>query len=411
MTPRSLLSFVGALAVTLFTLSPAADAQCFTPDGLDSTICCAPVTPTIPSFPAVSLPGQGICWNACNLSSQTCTKIAIGAPTSTVCGQWQATLSVFDCSGNQLFKGIMVLDYTRTWAESKVLGLTPNQVWRFAAKVDLVSPLGGPTGCPVPNCSQVPGGSAFYYGYLDYSLDCASGMIEPALVLYHGCDVFIHKPAYSSVPGAFHPNTTFALVAPDTAANPFLPVVALPPAGILMNEAMRRAAAPSALACFAEEPLNQGSFFPLVTGCLCPLSFAPPQQAGNRLGGTGMCGGSFATLNLWPLTPWYELISTSIGRWSNNSSYPGTEHASAAEGLLLYQDACDPTGLATQNFDIFYGALTQGGWAITSLTGVPPSTDRFLDLASNYSIPTSASVVFPLYGKVAATQHLIYVNM
>ena len=36
--------------------------------------------------------------------------------------------------------------------------------------------------------------------------------MEAALVLFHNCDRFIHRPGLSSRPGAFHPGMSFALV-------------------------------------------------------------------------------------------------------------------------------------------------------------------------------------------------------
>ena len=51
MTSRLLLSFpkwVAALAVSFgvfISMAPRADAQCFTPDGLDSAGCCSAATP------------------------------------------------------------------------------------------------------------------------------------------------------------------------------------------------------------------------------------------------------------------------------------------------------------------------------------------------------------------------------
>lgn len=413
MTPRDLLSFAARLSaavLTLFALVPTSQAQCFGDDNLGSVPCCTPTFANLPTFPATSLESQGICWDACQLSAQTCMKVSLGAPMPSLCSTFTAPIETFDCAGAPLLKGLVTLDYTRTWEETPVIGAAPTQVWRFAAKVDMAASTVATPGCPVPACSLLPGSTAFYYGYVDYALNCATGAFDTAIVLYHGCDKFIHDPAYSSVPGAFHPTRTFAIVGPDTAANPFVPGIALPPGGALLNEAMRRVTPDPIGSCFAEEHIQQGVFQPLITGCLCPLGFQPPQQAGNHLEATGICGGAFKSLNLWPLVPWFELTTTSIGRWSNGSSYPGPEHASVAEGLVLYDDACDPTGITLQTFDIFYGALTQGGYAIPP-TPVMVLTDRFLDLASNYSLPTSLPVVLPLFGKVAPTDHLIYVNM
>jgi hypothetical protein len=412
---RSQIATLGIFAATLLALAPQADAQCFTPDGYTATACCASVTPSIPAFPAITLPGKGICWTDCTLSAEVCTTIVLGAPnpSSSMCTQYKSTLEVFDCTtGGLILEGDVTLDYTRTWSEQVPTSSLPIQVWRFAAKVDMTSlPALLPT-CPVPDCAIGPGNSAFYYGYVDYTLDCVTGTFDTVLVLYHGCDEFIHKPGFSAVPGSFHAPRTFALVAPNFASNPFTPGFTIPPAGVLVNEAMRTVTPNAIGTCFAEEHIQQGFFQPLVSGCLCPLGLAPSQQSGVRVGASGICGSEFKTLNLWPVAPWFELVITSIGRWSNSSSYPGPEFASVAEGLIEYREACDPTAVMT-TIDIFYGGFTIGGYSVITPPTIPPSPPlsmNFLDIASNYSIPAGSTVVFPLYGVVNPTDHLIYVN-
>ena len=420
MTIRSLLSLrnriapLGVFAATILALAPQAEAQCFIPDGYDSAPCCAPVTPTLPNFPSASLPGKGICWTDCVLSSEVCTKIGISAPvpSSLVCTQYTSDLEVFDCvAGTQLMKGTLTLDYTRTWTEQSPTSSIPIQIWRFAVKVDMKSPAGATLGCPTPLCAQVPGASAFYYGYVDYALDCTTGAFDTVLVLYHACDDFIHNAAFSAVPGTFHPTTTYAIVAPDTAANPFVPSIAIPSAGILANEAMRSVTPNATGTCHAEEHIQQGSFTPLGSGCLCPLSFASPQQTAVKVDGSGMCGGGFSTVNFFPVVPWYDLIITSIGRWSSPVSYPGPEHASVAEGLFQYRNVCSTTGVVEQSFDIFYGGYTIAGYPVIPTSPIfPPLSNRFLDIATNYSLLAGTPIAYPLYGAVAPTDHLIYVN-
>jgi hypothetical protein len=411
---RKRLAPLGISAALLFAFAPQADAQCFSDDGYDASSCCSPAIPNLPLFPPSSLPGTGICWTDCTLSAQTCTVVALSPPTpsSTVCTQYTTGIDVLDCSGNQLMQGLVTLDYTRTWNEQTPTTSDPIQVWRFAAKVDMSSPLTGTPVCPVPSCAMTSASTAFYYGYVDYAFNCVLASWETAVVLYHGCDEFVHRPGFSAVPGVYHPPSTFAIVAPDTAANPFVVGVTLPPAGILVNEAMRRVTPDSSGTCFTEVQVQQGVFQPLVNGCLCPLSLTPPQQAGVLMNGSGVCGtAGFQTLNLFPVAPWYELITTSIGRWSNTSSYPGPESAGVAEGLLLYTDVCDPSGITTSSFDIFYGGLTTGGYTVLGGGGAPvPLTNRFVDLASNYSNLVGTPISFPLFGVVAPTDHLIYVN-
>ena len=47
----------------------------------------------------------------------------------------------------------------------------------------------------------------------------------------HGSDNFVHHPLLSSQPGVFNPTETYAIVGPDTAANPFTPSISTPPSG------------------------------------------------------------------------------------------------------------------------------------------------------------------------------------
>lgn len=390
--------------------TPDSAAQCATPDGLDPTTCCAPATPNLPSFPIIVSPASGLCWQACNPLPKTCLTIDLTAPVTTMsCTQYTADLSALDCSGVSLMKGTVTLDYARTWTETPVAGAVPIQVWRFMAKVDLQA--GGPisTACPVPNCTAAPGSTAFYYGYVDYSRDCSTGAWSHALVLYHNCYRFVHNSALSATPGAFHPGRTFALVSPDTAANPFVPNIILPGPAPLLGEAMRSVNTAAAGFCLAEEKMIQGAFIPQVTGCACPLSFQPPMNSANRFDGSAACGGGFMSLNVYPTVPWVHLMTTSLGHWSNASSYPGPEFASVAEGLLVYRDAC--IGPANQSFDIFYGSLTNFGYGFVPTQPLAPPSQNFLDLASNYSVLLTSPLVLPAVGKVAPTDHMIYVNL
>ena len=402
-------SLVGALALATLALAPPAEAQCFTPDGLTGP-CCTAGSPTLPtSFPPLALPSLGICWDDCNPSSQTCVDLLLGsfAPTPQ-CTQYMVDLDVSDCFGVPLMKGTVTLDYTRTWEEHTFPGGPPMQVWRFAAKVDLIGSGLTTAPCPVPSC-MASAGQAFFYGYVDYVRDCITGNIEGALVLYHGCDLQIHAPAYSSIPGTYHPNRTYALVGPHTAANPFTPTILAPPGGVLAGEGLRTTAPSPILVCRNEEPLIQGDMVPVGQGCLCPPGFQPPQLSAVKTAISGACGGSAYSIDLFPLTPWYHLMATSIGSWTTGASYPGPEQAYVAEGLFLFTDSCLTGGVGPTSFDIFYGGITDGGYFVVPTAGTTP-TDGFVDLASNYSNPTSLPITFPLFGKVAPTDHLIYVN-
>ena len=62
-----------ALALTPLALALAAPigAQCAGGDNLDGLPCCTPVDLALPTLPDVSLQSQGICWDDCNVASQT----------------------------------------------------------------------------------------------------------------------------------------------------------------------------------------------------------------------------------------------------------------------------------------------------------------------------------------------------
>ncbi|MDF1801165.1 MAG: hypothetical protein P1V81_18515 [Planctomycetota bacterium] len=405
----SLVATLGSLALATLALATPSSAQCFAPDGLSGP-CCSPAAPTLPTaFPPVTLPALGICWDSCVPTSQNCIDLSLGPfMTTPLCTQYMVDLSVVDCAGVSLMKGTVTLDYTRTWEEHEVPGAVPTQVWRFAAKVDLVSSGVSTLGCPTPSC-LAPAGQAFFYGYVDYTRNCATGAMDSVVVLYHGCDRFMHNSAFSAIPGSYHPARTYALVGPHTVFNPFTPATLAPPGGSMVTGGMRNPPTVPTEPCFVNETAIQGDFIPLIQGCLCPLGFQPPGQAGIRTAISGSCGGSATSLNLFPLTPWYELVSTSIGSWTTGVSYPGPEQAFVAEGLFLYNESCTAVGVQSY-FDIFYGSITTGGWFAPGAGGLVPSQE-FVDLASNYSLLTTAPIAFPLFGKVAPTDHVLFFNL
>ena len=404
------LPFVAVLSLPLLPTSSL--AQCLGSEGLDSAPCCAPVVPLLPSFPPISLQGQGDCWAACNPPILNCLQVDVTPPTpGPTCGQYIAQFSARDCGGPQLLSGALDLVYSRTWDETPVPGATPVQVWRFHAKVDLVRVPGSPALCPVPSCLPAQP-AAFFYGYVDYAFDCGAGVWESSLVLFHNCDAFIHDPALSATPGSFHPTTTYAIVAPDTFANPFIPSSApAPPAGPLIAEALRTSPVglPPPTVCLAEDFLAAGAWVPLVFGCLCPLSLVPVQNSGVLVNGSGSCGGAFSSINAWPFVPWFHFVTTSIGTWTSSASYPGPERVSVGEGLFNYKDVCDPTGVTLSSLDVLYGSVTEGGYTV-SPNPLFPTSQTFIDLASNYRAVLPGSVPLPLVGFVSPTHHIVYVN-
>ena len=397
-------SVAALAALATLALPPALSAQC-QPDNLSGP-CCALTTDTLPVFPALTLPGLSMCWDSCNLNSQSCAQVALGAPTQLQCAEYVASFQSLDCSANPQMKGTLHLDYTRTWTEFPIPG-TFNQVWRFVVKADL----GASTttfGCVVPNCLGTHP-TAFWYGYLDYAFDCGANTWEAALVLYHNCDAFQHDPLFSSRPGSFHPSRSFALVAPSTSANPFVPAIAIPTPGPVFFDGMRDAAVgPPPLTCESNEQIAGGIFANIVNVCACPLSFTPPQLTARHMDATSICGSGFRSLNLWPIIPWYEVMSTSLGTWTTSASYPGPEAVWADEGVFLHIEACTLSGALDFYIEAKYGATTEGGF----LAAVGPvGALRFTDMVDNYSVLFGNPVSPPFFGAVAPTNHLLFVNV
>ncbi len=394
-----------ALALTLTALSAAqASAQCLLPDNTSGP-CCSVVTPTLPAFPAITLPGQAICWDSCNVGAQLCAQVVLGPPVQVNCTEYTVSFQSLDCGGNPQLKSQLHLAYTRTWSEFPVPGTVGLQVWRFVVKAD-VSPSTTAFGCQVPNCLGTHP-TAFYHGYLDYAFDCVNGTWESALVLFHGCDKFQHDPLYSSRPGVFHPGRSFAVVAPSTAANPFVPVALVPTGGPTFFEAMRDAPNAATLACEAAETLTQGKIQNLGSACACPFSFFPPQVTARHAEGTSTCGSNFRSLSAFPTLPWLELMTTSLGAWSTAASYPGPESVWVDEGTFLHVEACTLTGAAEAYAEIKVGATTEKGF----LAAVGPvATDRFTDLVDNYSVLLGTPILPPFFGSVRPVHHLVYVN-
>ncbi|MEM7310596.1 MAG: hypothetical protein AAF682_28225 [Planctomycetota bacterium] len=404
--------------LTSTLLAGAAGAQCFVPDGLSGP-CWEPTDANLPDFPGAQLPGLNICWDACDPTAETCLQVNIDNPMQVSCDQYIAELITFDCAGMPLLTGKVTLDYTRTWQE---IGASPNiqyQVWRFVAKVDLAQVIAGiDPGCPIPN-SLGTYETAFYYGYMDFARNCFTGEWEHSLVLFHNCDAFQHQPGISSKPGVFDPGTTYAIVAPSTSANPFVPAAMPAPGGSMVAEAVRLSADPAIGGCVNEERISQGVIQPIGQGCMCPFALFPGQVTARHIEGIGSCptpigpGSSFRSLNVFPGFPWLENVTTSIGSWTTTSSYPGPEAAWVDEGVYLYDDSCaTAAGTPSLFADLLYGASTSKGFEILfDSTFGAPLTENFTDLASNVSFPVGTPLPLPLVGDVKPTRHLIYTNI
>ncbi|MHC4846345.1 MAG: hypothetical protein ACYTCU_09305, partial [Planctomycetota bacterium] len=402
------------LALLVCTLmiagAPAAPAQCFGPDNLDSGPCCTSVFPNLPQFPAMQVPGMGICWNNCSVAGTQNLRVDWTLPRLVACGQYDTALTVSDAgSGVSLMFGKLQLDYTRTWDESDTAGIQ-TQVWRFAAKADLSLVPGVPPPCTVPTCLPPPGSqpTAYYYGYVDYTSCSAAGPWEAVLVLYHACDRFIHSPGLSDRPGVFHPNSAFGIVAPHSALQPFVPADIFAPGGPLVGEGARTldTSTPPPQLCLAEDPVVSGAMTPLGAGCVCTLSTFPNHQTLRKFSGTNACigatgvPGGWASLDIaFPTLPWKHMVSTSIGRWSNPNVYPGQEACWVDEGLFVHLDPCKGDFI-----ELKYGGSTADGW--TPLLPVPVPVNSFTDIADNWSAPLGGPYPTPILGSIQTTERL-----
>lgn len=410
--------YLAALAVPVLALAlhtTPATAQCFGPDQLDFGACCGPVIPVLPGFISTSLPGLGLQWGQCTLTNQRTLKVAWTTLVPGInCTEFQTTLQIFDgTSGAPLMAGPMVCDYTRTWIETDPAGVS-TQVWRFVVKVDLQNLTTGAPPVPVPNClgPTGPHPTAFFYGYMDYAACTAAGPFENSLVLYHAADRFIHMPGLSSRPGIFHPSVSYAIVAPHSALQPFLPAPTQAGGGPLVGEGvrdMRMPGIPPGI-CITEDHVMQGAMTKLGAGCINTISTNPKQQTLRQFTGTTNCvntaglPGSWATLNVsFPTLPWFHMVTTSIGTWTNGNVYPGKESAWVDEGLFVHSDPC-----IGDFIELKYGGSTENGWTVT--LPIPPIVSKFTDIADNYTAPVGGPYPTPILGNVMPTDRLIYVN-
>ena len=163
-------------------------------------------------------------------------------------------------------------------------------------------------------------------------------------------------------------------------------------------------------ACVAEERITQGIVAPIGSGCLCPFTFTTPQQTVSQVDIGGSCGSSVQSINAFPVAPWIEMVSTSLGSWTTGASYPGPERVAVAEGAFLYREVCGAAGVVELSLDVFYGGQTFGGFFSPTTGPVAGTGQNFLDLASNYSSPLPGPIALPLVGNVGPTDHLVYTN-
>jgi len=376
-----LLTNLAALALTLAGFTGRASAQCFTPDGLD------PVLP-VNCFPAVLNAtdyafGQktlGICWRQCGIDatanyrglwSQLTPSSSL--PGTVDCGWYNARLQLFQ-GVNLRWSGSFNVMYSRTWYEGN--SATPTQVWRYLVNGDMIpaSLAAGP--CAVPPCSTGSNARVRFSGYIDYAVDCLTGVRSNAWMITHGCDAVDHAPGYPRA-GVFHPDRYYTFVGPSVG---FVPgIVPTIEAGVATQESVRRwdrmPGTTGGATCQHDEPLAFTNFLPFGTTCLC--SAGGPMWYEADISGAGVGGTTFSTI---AGSAAYK--SVSIGSWTLAGVYPGIEEVRWTTSDLLWTEGCT----TITSFDPFYGVTTAGGdpaWQIDVTGVVTPLGSIFIDHANS----------------------------
>lgn len=409
----------GLLAVVALVIgfgSPAEAQLCFGPDGLQGN-CWERTKGNLPDLVPFKLEASGICWSKCEPKKEAGV-ILFDQINRNQCGVYDSIATMHDAAGVPLLVGRARLDYTRTWEETDANGRS-YQVWRFLVKVDFRLGQATAPSCIVPPCALTQP-TTFYYGYVDFALVCNTTIFRHVAVLFHPCDKFIHDKRHSSRPGTFHPDDYYAIVGPDNAAQPFVPASSMapftPPAGNFLG-AVRVVAPPGAPDCIMEERLQQSSLSSLGQACACPLDRNLNGVTAQIHRAQGSCPdaagrvSSYSSVNTFLpglLFPWFFMVSHHVGAWNLTTAdpYPGGELVTLTEGFYRYYDSCT----SQASIDVSYGAMTEAGLPVTPDAQRPwQSTDRFLDLASNYS--KSQGIKAPFTGEIFPTKHLIYVNI
>lgn len=349
--------------------TPVATAQCVVPDKLDGGNCCTTTQPNYPTPDPFNQNSLQICWRDCDVESFGNCRAEWGAVSSTLgnCKRIRQRLKLKDAAGVTKWKGVLNVQYSRTWLETDAAG-NDLQVWRYLVNGDLrPKAAAGLTPCPVPPCAAANGNRVRFTGYLDYAKDCGTNIKQRAWMLTHGCDVIDHAPGFPRA-GFFHPNRSYTIVGPAAgfAIGPIQPIAA----GGTTLEGVRRVnlgGAGVAASCEFEEQIDCG-LQPQQSLCICGFPTASPQWAIADLGLGGFCGTTIFSPG-GPFLPGY--ISMGIGAWTDPGRYPGTESLRWSSGGYDYFDPC----IGSTRQEVFFGVTTLRGNQATTInsfgTGFP----------------------------------------
>ena len=373
----------------LFVAPATGSAQCM-PDNLDSAPCCTPVNVQLPNFPSIQQSSKFICFNNCatQINQNLCVTLGAPRPALTggafVCGVYTINVKVTTCGGaaQTLWQGTMRAQYSRNWTESNTAGALVG-VWRFLLNGDLRASafLQGNPGWASPNVQPAcysTFNAIYVAGYVDYAVDCATGVWSAAWALNHDCDMN-HHPAGSPRAGAFHPTRSWTFVGPG-AGFVVDPVGALTAGGLSGGEAFRWndwSTAPAI--CRAEEP-NNGVF--ASQGNVCPCGGAGTQYDNTLLSVAGFCGSTMRTL----LLPAVQLLQKRVGRWTNAAVFPNLRELAINMGDVDYLNSCN----SATSVEFMEGVTTVGGNTAFTYAGTPLGT-QFVDLGSSNRSPTNMS--------------------
>jgi hypothetical protein len=312
------------------------------------------VTPSAPRVPNFKQDSLSICWKGCNVDAIDACQVVWSGPTpADDCRNYAKRFKLKDAAGTVKWNGRIKFRYSRTWIETDFAG-NQYQVWRYLANGDVrPTAAAGGTPCPVPPCAPLNGNKVRYTGYVDYALDCSTGLREFAWMLTHSCDLIDHAPGFPRS-GAFHPDRAYTFVGP---AAGFV-VGALQPveSGGGMLEAVRRIAripGTTLDTCEPEERIQHG-MTTINTFCLCGALGDPAQYAISDVAIAGSCGTTVNSIT----TPLPGYVTMGLGIWTDPTKFPGPEILRWNAAAYAYGDPCD--GVVRN--EVFFGVTTHRGW-------------------------------------------------
>jgi hypothetical protein len=429
------LRSLSAVALLLL-LGGAALSQgtpCFLGDDGFDTGCCAGVTPTLPTFPALTMQASWGELRGCAPTNLNVGTVALSPPTMVFCDYALIGIGV-TFPGGETINGMLVAKYARTWIQ---LPAPTGQIWRFLVNGDLTClPNAAATPCTtfLPKCAFVsPGFPVHFDGHIDYHCNqtTAGGVFTASLSLTHhqGC---ISHPFWSCSPltGLLsHPESSWHLVGPA----PFVFGPAPSPLGPLVADAVRpsflRLVPSFVYACQSEEKVGPPGFSMLVPGapggCLCAVTNgcngnAIPCPAAIMCYEhqvltffdccpTGVVAGPHGSFPVGvPPFNVTGLVALKLGTWGPLPQYPSGSSLTAYAGVLSYSNV--PAGCAPPNWPFHFavGVATQNSSTLalpfTQIAAcgppAPPST-AFVDLCN--VLPLGNPGLTPGYGCASAS--------